>query len=597
MFHTAGGSGSHHAYSASRPVALALLILFCCATMQPAWAVITTVPYGPFDVSFYGSGDTYTQGSTSYTGSANWTSTEKDDVGAMIRMWDNGLNGKPGTVQPRQIKLNLLWNSMASGILGSSSNYFTVDSTTAVTNSEELWREGKPIGNPNADAFILFNSTSAWNFGAGASSSGTWDFRSTVAHEIGHSLGFISTYGLVEANKWWGSGLTAWDKHLRDALTGGNQPNAGGSGTPLNFNVTANPVYFDGANAIAANNAARVAVYAPSTFSSGASLTHLNESTFPNALMSPSLTDGQMVRQPTLLEWQIMKDLGWTLDTTTKTWSNSAGNLQWATDNNWNPSSMPNAIQKASFTNAGLTSGVTVNLGGDYAVGGLSFDTTTTFSIGGTSGTLTIGPGGITRSSSSSGTQTISRPINVGANTVSVAGTGSLILSGGVTQLVGNTLTGGTWKVQANCTLDIATGGSITTNQGDVTLDGLGSTFNKINALADNQGAFSVLNGRNFTTLADLDNSGTLTIGTGSNFIVHGNLTGTGITTVVGTLTANSITQNTLNIGSEFAVGMPSTEFLGGMTAQSVPEPGTLIMLFIACATAGAMRKLSRPIG
>jgi fibronectin-binding autotransporter adhesin len=166
---------------------------------------------------------------------------------------------------------------------------------------------------------------------------------------------------------------------------------------------------------------------------------------------------------------------------------------------------------------------------------------------------------------------------------------GTLILQGGVTQLVGNTLTGGTWNVRASSTLDIANSGNITTNQASVTIDGVGSLFNKINAFADNQGNFSVLNGRNFTTVADLANSGALTVGAGSQFDVTGKLTGAGITTVNGALTADSIVQNTLTIGEGAIVtinpipGGP----LGDITIRPVPEPGTLIMLLIAAAALG----------
>ncbi|MGD0653732.1 MAG: PEP-CTERM sorting domain-containing protein [Thermoguttaceae bacterium] len=176
--------------------------------------------------------------------------------------------------------------------------------------------------------------------------------------------------------------------------------------------------------------------------------------------------------------------------------------------------------------------------------------------------------------------------------------TGTLILQGGVTQLVGNTLTGGTWNVRSNSTLDITTGGNITTNQGSVTLDGVGSIFTKINTLSDNQGNFSVLNGRNFTTIADLANSGTLTVGADSEFTVTGNLTGTGITIVDGMLTADSIVQNTLTIGdgTTLTINPIGGGLLGDGTIQAVPEPGTLIMLLIAAAAAGWMRKSARRI-
>ncbi len=428
MFNAAGSPSSHNLFSIIRPVFYALPILFCFAIIQPALAV-TVHSYGPFDVSFFDNGETYNIAGTNYTGSKNWTATEMDDVGAMLRMWDNGLLNAAG---PRQIKLDLMWNPMGTDVGGDTISYYSGDGTTAATVAEKIWRQGVNINNPNADAYMLFDSTKSWNVGTSDPFPDECDFRSAVAHEIGHLLGFSSSYDLGVNGIWWGNGLTEWDKNLRDSLTDGNQPNVGGSGTPNLFNVTANPVYFDGTNAKAANGGARVAVYAPSTFNISSSLKHLDESAFPNALMSPWIYYGQKVRQPTMLEWQIMKDLGWTLDTAAKTWNNSSGDWQWSTDNNWNSNGAPVAIQTASFTNLGLIASAEVVHDGDFPVSSLSFDTTTSFSIGGW-GTLTIATGSLTRSAASTGTQTISIPVALGANALwNLAGSGQFIVSGAI---------------------------------------------------------------------------------------------------------------------------------------------------------------------
>src|SRR5207244_971229 len=62
----------------------------------------------------------------------------------------------------------------------------------------------------------------------------------------------------------------------------------------------------------------------------------------------------------------------------------------------------------------------------------------------------------------------------------------------------------------------------LTTNNAHVILDGLGSSFAKLNTLANNSGSFSLLNGRNFTTAGPLTNTGSITIGPGSTLGVTG---------------------------------------------------------------------------
>ncbi len=405
MLFAASGSSPRHAHALNRLVVSVFLALFCYFIITPAGA-FTVRSCGPIDVTFYGLNENYTESGTVYTGTKNWSTTEMDDVAAMINIWDGAIANAAG---PRQIKVNMMWNA-SSSFLGYSLNNFSGDGTTAQTYAEKLWRSGTTIDNTAADAFIVFSSSISWNTGPAAPTFSQYDFRSVVVHELGHTLGYISTYDST-SDTWWDGGLTEWDKHLWDAQTGGNQPNAGGSGTPGNFNQTANPAYFDGTYAKAANGGNRVAIYAPSPYEPGSSLAHLDESTFPNALMSTSISNSQLVRQPTALEWQIMKDLGWTLDTTDKTWTNGANNLQWGMDDNWNITGVPDSTNPVVFSGHYINSGDSIDLGGDHAVASLTIDSAVNFTIDGSSGTLTIASGLLTRTTASSGTQTIARPV------------------------------------------------------------------------------------------------------------------------------------------------------------------------------------------
>ena len=152
-------------------------------------------------------------------------------------------------------------------------------------------------------------SGSSWNFGSGTPSWNAIDFRSVVTHELGHSLGFDSTYKLVSDDVFSAPsyGISAWDSFLIDE--NGNSPKAGTKGTPGNFDQVGN-VYFTGQAAKAANGGQNVAIYAPDPFQEGSSLAHLDSTA---ALMNWSISTGVSCREPNNVEWGMMEDMGWTV--------------------------------------------------------------------------------------------------------------------------------------------------------------------------------------------------------------------------------------------------------------------------------------------
>ena len=237
---------------------------------------------------------------------------------------------------------------------------------------------------------------------------------------------------------------------------------------------------------------------------------------------------------------------------------------------------------------------------------------------------------GLFKKSAGTGTSTVAWTFN-NTGVVEVQ-KGTLNLTGPVSQCSGSDLTAGTWIVRSGAALSLP-GSNITVNQADVTLDGAGSTFTKINTLAENQGTFTVTGGRDFTTVGLLVNSGSLNVGGGSTFVVNGNLDGDGDTIVgdgvsVATLVTEHICQDTLTINASGKVqitgsGTSVVNFLciwnpntpgagsidwstpsGGFTAASlpdnaataVPEPATWSLL-IAVASAGmlACRRRRQP--
>jgi hypothetical protein len=75
-----------------------------------------------------------------------------------------------------------------------------------------------------------------------------------------------------------------------------------------------------------------------------------------------------------------------------------------------------------------------------------------------------------------------------------------------------STLTAGTWDVFTSSTLTFSSGDNLTTNNGNITLDGSGSVFTNITNLATNNGTFTLKDGRSFTTVGAFTNAGGLTV-------------------------------------------------------------------------------------
>jgi hypothetical protein len=159
-------------------------------------------------------------------------------------------------------------------------------------------------------------------------------------------------------------------------------------------------------------------------------------------------------------------------------------------------------------------------------------------------------------------------------NGVVQVNTGTLSLSAGVVQLPAAVLTGGTWRVFSNSTLNITTGANISTNQATVLLDGVNSLFPKIDSIATNAatGSFTIQNGRSFAAAGAFANAGSVTIASGSTFsTAAGDYTQTGgTTTALGTLDPAA----SANIQGGTLAGTGNV--LGNTINAATVTPGTL---------------------
>ncbi|MGA2799184.1 MAG: hypothetical protein ABSE63_16515, partial [Thermoguttaceae bacterium] len=310
----------------------------------------------------------------------DWTGPEIEDITSCIATWASRITNPPA----RQIKLHLFWNSLGSNILGQTLNPSVGNNTTSWSDTERVWRTGVNLSaSQSYDARISLSTGINWNIGSATPSSNQYDLRSVITHELGHTLGFDSTYD--PSSGFSSLGLSAWDNYLRDNA-GHRPPLAGGFG---DFSATGNPDYFVGPLAEAAygaylgtNVSTPVPVYAPNPYQPGSSMSHLNQSSLSDALMKPILGNGVVTRSPLPLEWAILQDLGWSV-VGLKNWTKGAGTLNWNNTANWGPGGLPDSTWNVTFSSTGLTNGDTVNMGGDRTVNALTIDSTVNFTIGG----------------------------------------------------------------------------------------------------------------------------------------------------------------------------------------------------------------------
>jgi len=178
-------------------------------------------------------------------------------------------------------------------------------------------------GNPAITT--TFSNAANWYFGTdGATPAGQYDFVSVVLHELGHGLGFAGSTRLSSGIGAWGQGSPSspyiYDRFLANgsdqALTNiGIFPN---NSAALAAQLTSNNLFWSGGQAISANGGVKPRLYAPTTWSSGSSIDHLDDATYPagsaNSLMTHALGRAEAIHSPGPITRGMFADSGWALD-------------------------------------------------------------------------------------------------------------------------------------------------------------------------------------------------------------------------------------------------------------------------------------------
>ena len=240
------------------------------------------------------------------------------------------------------ITVDARFRSLGANVLGSAGpgglveevpdeRYTSDESVLPVALGNAL--AGRDLIPPDADTAGFDIVTSFPNdnpdihYGTGPVPADKYDFFSTVLHEIGHGLGFTSTYEYAID----GTGRGSWgldprfpfvfdfDRNLTVGSDAGATPllRLTSGTTQLGSAMTSRDVYWRGARAVEANGGRPVRMFAPSPYRDGSSLSHLDERTYPtgtaNALMTPSGEPGEVNPDVGDLALGVLADIGWSV--------------------------------------------------------------------------------------------------------------------------------------------------------------------------------------------------------------------------------------------------------------------------------------------
>ncbi|QOX78507.1 hypothetical protein FY034_06045 [Trichlorobacter lovleyi] len=267
------------------------------------------INYLPAGSDPYGVGDTCT----------TWPDEAKTSFETAVSVWSTRV------ISSVPITIDACWaTNLATGVLGHAASLSAYQNFTNAPLPNTFYKvalanalAGSKLNVGQSDMYIAYSSTFNWYYSAdGNTPADKIDFITVVAHEVAHGLGFA---GGMTVSSGTGSYSTIY-AYDRFAYNGSSQallnttifPNPS---TALGTVLTSNNVWFSGTKANIANNNTDVKLYAPTTWASGSSYSHLDYTTFvntSNAMMVYAVSYGRAIHDPGVVTIGLLEDLGWT---------------------------------------------------------------------------------------------------------------------------------------------------------------------------------------------------------------------------------------------------------------------------------------------
>ncbi|MBO0950219.1 T9SS type A sorting domain-containing protein [Fibrella forsythiae] len=228
-------------------------------------------------------------------------------------------------VSPVTINITAVWQPLATGVLGSARPADYVggpDGSQRATTyypmalAEKVARRN--INHPDsADIIASFSSTNNWYLGLdGKPTAGKYDLVTIVLHELGHGLGFTGGIRADATSRAAGVQYsTVFDAYVENRLGTKILNDAiAGSSSALYTQLTGQNLYINGPTLVR-KTGDRAKLYAPTAYSPGSTLYHLDETTYrastANSLMTPFIGAAEVAQDPGPIVLSFFEDLEW----------------------------------------------------------------------------------------------------------------------------------------------------------------------------------------------------------------------------------------------------------------------------------------------